>query len=183
MTFVKNSQELLILRFFLVSTYNSELYSIKSYSYDDTGVVDNNNCSSDVHLSWRQVYNGFIDYRIYLYTVITIGDLAIVESDSYSQIETLNTKEWTWISFDFYFDYLCVWFCSTSSLFDREQNDIVCECIYMVSTGCRGSLRMLVDISSRRCANIPSRSYYLCWSHKCFIDHHFNSSIFFEKRK
>lgn len=65
---------------------------------NDAGIADNYP-SSDVHLSWRQVYYAFIDWRIYLYTAITIGDLAIVkclttylpnliESDGYSKTET-----------------------------------------------------------------------------------------------
>lgn len=45
---------------------------------NDAGIADNNP-SSDVRLSWRQIYYAFIDWRIYVYTAITIGDLAIVK--------------------------------------------------------------------------------------------------------
>jgi cyanate permease len=45
---------------------------------DDAGAADSDSASS-ARLSWRQVYYSFIDWRIYLYTAITIGNLALVK--------------------------------------------------------------------------------------------------------
>jgi cyanate permease len=45
---------------------------------DDAGVA-NSDSVSNTRLSWRQVYYAFIDWRIYLYTAITVGNLALVK--------------------------------------------------------------------------------------------------------
>jgi cyanate permease len=45
---------------------------------DDAGVA-NSDSASNTRLSWRQVYYTFIDWRIYLYTAITVGNLALVK--------------------------------------------------------------------------------------------------------
>ncbi len=45
---------------------------------DDAGVA-NSDSASNSRLSWRQVYYACIDWRIYLYTAITIGNLALVK--------------------------------------------------------------------------------------------------------
>jgi cyanate permease len=45
---------------------------------DDAGMA-NSDSESNTRLSWRQVYYAFIDWRVYLYTAINIGDLALVK--------------------------------------------------------------------------------------------------------
>jgi cyanate permease len=55
---------------------NSEKQILTNLLRDDAGLA-NSEPASSARLSWRQVRYVFIDWRIYLYVIIAIGDLAV----------------------------------------------------------------------------------------------------------
>jgi hypothetical protein len=57
---------------------NCEKELLTNVLRDDAGVADSESTSC-IRLSWRQVGYAFIDWRIYLYAVIGIGDFGVIK--------------------------------------------------------------------------------------------------------
>ncbi len=117
---------------------NCEKQHLTNLLREDEGIPNSNNS----RLSWRQVFYVFIDWRIYLYSLIGIGNLGLIKYlTTYlpllvnQDIDNLNEKVYLMTVPPYVFAFVCCLLASYSSSRRNEHGFHLIFCLFVALLG------------------------------------------------